>query len=183
MEWFSGRRAGAGGSGLGWLLHRRENRCRGARERGWEPFGDPTRAGTASRSGGDPASRKCYVRDGRSAVVAEITAQSVPAIATVAAIREGDWKLVAHWDATGPFTGVTPEAIRALKRAKLIDFELYHLREDIAEKHDLAAAQPQRVQAMAGRIRQIFAEQWIGKAHPGWMVQKADGSWIKKASA
>jgi len=32
------------------------------------------------------------------------------------------------------------------------------------------------------RIRQIFAEQWIGKAHPGWMVQKADGIWIKKAT-
>jgi len=31
-----------------------------------------------------------------------------------------------------------------------------------------------------GRIRQIFAEQWSGKAHPGWMVQKADGSWVKK---
>jgi len=34
-----------------------------------------------------------------------------------------------------------------------------------------------------GRIRQIFAEQWIGKAHPGWMIQKTDGSWIKKASS
>jgi len=30
------------------------------------------------------------------------------------------------------------------------------------------------------RVRQIFAEQWIGKAHAGWMVQKADGSWVKK---
>lgn len=33
-----------------------------------------------------------------------------------------------------------------------------------------------------GRIRGIFAEQWIAKAHPGWMVQKADGSWVKKGS-
>ena len=30
------------------------------------------------------------------------------------------------------------------------------------------------------RVQQIFAEQWIGKAHPGWMVQKSDGSWVKK---
>jgi uncharacterized protein YdbL (DUF1318 family) len=30
------------------------------------------------------------------------------------------------------------------------------------------------------RVRQIFAEQWIGKAHAGWMIQKADGSWVKK---
>jgi uncharacterized protein YdbL (DUF1318 family) len=31
-----------------------------------------------------------------------------------------------------------------------------------------------------GRVQQIFAEQWIGKAHAGWMIQKADGSWVKK---
>jgi uncharacterized protein YdbL (DUF1318 family) len=31
-----------------------------------------------------------------------------------------------------------------------------------------------------GRIRQIFAEQWIGKARAGWMVQNADGGWAKK---
>lgn len=30
------------------------------------------------------------------------------------------------------------------------------------------------------RVQQIFAEQWIGKAHAGWMVQKADGTWVKK---
>ena len=30
------------------------------------------------------------------------------------------------------------------------------------------------------RVKQIFAEQWIGKAHPGWMVQTTDGSWVKK---
>jgi len=73
-----------------------------------------------------------------------------------AALREGDWKLVAHWDVTEPFTGVTPEAIRAIKRARLTDFELYNLREDIGEKHDLAAEQPQRVEAMAHRMREMF---------------------------
>jgi uncharacterized protein YdbL (DUF1318 family) len=30
------------------------------------------------------------------------------------------------------------------------------------------------------RVQKIFAEQWIGKAHAGWMIQKADGSWVKK---
>jgi len=57
---------------------------------------------------------------------------------------------------TEPFTGVTPEAIRAIKRARLTDFELYNLREDIGEKHDLAAEQPQRVEAMAHRMREMF---------------------------
>jgi len=31
------------------------------------------------------------------------------------------------------------------------------------------------------RVEKIFAEQWIGKARAGWMVQKADGSWVKKS--
>jgi arylsulfatase A len=76
-----------------------------------------------------------------------------------AAIRDGDWKLVAHWDVDKTFPGIaTPEAVRAIKSAKLIDFELYNLREDIGEKRDLAADQPQRVQAMAGRLRELFGQ-------------------------
>lgn len=31
-----------------------------------------------------------------------------------------------------------------------------------------------------GDIQKIFADQWIGSARPGWMVQNADGSWAKK---
>lgn len=31
-----------------------------------------------------------------------------------------------------------------------------------------------------GRIEKIFADQWIGKARPGWMIQKPDGAWAKK---
>jgi uncharacterized protein len=30
------------------------------------------------------------------------------------------------------------------------------------------------------RVQKIFAEQWIAKAHGGWMIQKTDGSWVKK---
>lgn len=75
-----------------------------------------------------------------------------------AAIREGDWKLVAHWDVTESLTGVTPETVRAIKRARLTDFELYNLREDIGEQRDLAADQPQRVRAMAGRLRSLFGQ-------------------------
>ncbi len=31
-----------------------------------------------------------------------------------------------------------------------------------------------------GEVQKIFADQWIGTAHAGWMVQKADGTWAKK---
>ena len=31
-----------------------------------------------------------------------------------------------------------------------------------------------------GDVQKIFADQWISTARPGWMVQKADGTWAKK---
>jgi arylsulfatase A len=73
-----------------------------------------------------------------------------------AAIRDGDWKLVAHWDVGERANGITPGLIRTFKQAGLTDFELYNLREDVAEKHDLAAEQPQRVESMARRLREEF---------------------------
>jgi hypothetical protein len=33
------------------------------------------------------------------------------------------------------------------------------------------------------QVEKIFADQWIGKAHAGWMIQKADGAWVKKSLA
>jgi len=61
---------------------------------------------------------------------------------------------------------VTPEAVRAIKRARLVDFELYNLREDIGEKRDLAKEQPDRVQSMASRLRESFGQ--IQKEGPIW---------------
>lgn len=48
-----------------------------------------------------------------------------------------------------------------------------YLYAEVAKALDIDAGQ-------IGKVRQIFAEQWIGKAHAGWMIQKADGSWVKK---
>ncbi len=59
-----------------------------------------------------------------------------------AAIREGDWKLLAHGD------GKT--------------FELYHLRADLTERHNLAEREPERVRKMAAALlemrRQVHAD-------------------------
>lgn len=82
------------------------------------------------------------------------------------AMRDGDWKLVAHWDVGPGLSGVGPEAIRAVKKARLTDFELYNLREDIGEKRDLAQQQPQRVQAMAGTLRELFSQ--VQEECPVW---------------
>jgi len=87
------------------------------------------------------------------------------------AIREGDWKLCAHWDVPeAARRGVVEvEMVAAIKRAKLVDFELYNLREDLGEKHDRAAAEPQRVQQMSERLSGLFGE--IQKECPVWKSQ------------
>jgi uncharacterized protein YdbL (DUF1318 family) len=57
------------------------------------------------------------------------------------------------------------------------------VKDENQDRGDLYAEVAKALNIDAGqieRIRQIFAEQWIGKAHPGWMVQKVDGSWVKK---
>src|SRR5262245_37182849 len=64
------------------------------------------------------------------------------------AIRRGDWKLLAGLTLPDfpPGADVTDEQMRALKTAELEGFELYNLREDIAETHELSAQEPQRLQ-------------------------------------
>src|SRR5690606_129349 len=57
-----------------------------------------------------------------------------------AAIRQGDWKLVAE-DALGR------EGLREGVR-----WELYNLREDPTEQHDLASEHPDRVEALSRRF-------------------------------
>jgi uncharacterized protein YdbL (DUF1318 family) len=59
------------------------------------------------------------------------------------------------------------------------------VKDENQDRADLYAEVAKALDIDAGqieRIRKIFAEQWIGKAHPGWMVQKADGSWVKKVT-
>jgi arylsulfatase A-like enzyme len=55
----------------------------------------------------------------------------------VRALRMGDWKLL------------------QLASGKM---ELYHLAQDISEKHDLAAAQPERVKAMRARLDELVKD-------------------------
>ena len=62
------------------------------------------------------------------------------------ALRDGDWKLLALPD--------------------LQTFELYNLKEDVAESNNLAAQQPQRVQAMAATLMRLYRE--IKAKGPTW---------------
>lgn len=89
------------------------------------------------------------------------------------ALRDGDWKLVAFWDAPERLPGGNVDQLsqQFLKAAKLVRFELYNLRSDIGEQTDLAPQEPQRVQAMAQRLRQLYGEV-IAEA-PVWEFPKA----------
>jgi len=69
-----------------------------------------------------------------------------------AVIRQGDWKLI-HWfgDYLDP-RGVTPDDRPYGKLVLGPRTELYHLRDDVGESHDLAAAQPAKVRELRAAL-------------------------------
>jgi len=62
------------------------------------------------------------------------------------AMRQGDWKILAD--------------------NKMTKFELYNLRDDTAEKHNLAASEPERLAAMKKKLIKLHAE--IDAEGPKW---------------
>lgn len=50
------------------------------------------------------------------------------------------------------------QAVNAIKGAKLVNFELYNLRDDIGEQHNLAEIQVSRLAGMAGVLRGLFEQ-------------------------
>jgi arylsulfatase A len=83
-------------------------------------------------------------------------ASSAPKVA----MRVGEWKLLAHLDQPDPIkrNHITAADQRAMKTAEFTTLELYNLHDDIGEKHDLAAQEPQRVQQMAAPMRELYHE-------------------------
>jgi arylsulfatase A len=75
-----------------------------------------------------------------------------------AAMRLGNWKIVARWD--GPArpnsANVSEEAMSLIKSAQLTDFELYDLRRDIAEQADLRDQHPDTFKRMTARLVQLY---------------------------
>ena len=66
------------------------------------------------------------------------------------AMRDGDWKILAD--------------------AELSKFELYNLKQDVGEQHDLADAEPERLRAMAAALRKLHDE--IKAEGPLWPTVK-----------
>jgi arylsulfatase A len=88
-----------------------------------------------------------------------------------AALREGDWKIVGLWDGPAdlaPNHTLQPGDLKLIKTAKLVDFELYNLREDVGEKNDLAAREPERLEALKRALVRLYAE--VQSEGPEWEV-------------
>jgi arylsulfatase A len=88
------------------------------------------------------------------------------------ALRDGDWKILAHWDGPqlAPGTSVHPGDQEIIKSAKLTKFELYNLRNDVAESTDLAEKEPDRLTRLANRLREIY--QSVRDEGPVWELPK-----------
>lgn len=70
-----------------------------------------------------------------------------------------------HYTAQGELDGIRRDGWKLLKREP--QPLLFHLSEDLSEAHDLAAEQPEKVKALAARMREIDAE-ITANARPVW---------------
>ncbi|QDU97440.1 sulfatase-like hydrolase/transferase [Lignipirellula cremea] len=89
-----------------------------------------------------------------------------------AAMRIGDYMVLGHWDAQELQAGSSVRLgdMEIIKRAKLVKFELYNLRDDLAEKRDLAEVEPERLQKMAAQLQAKYAE--VQAEGPVWTIEK-----------
>jgi arylsulfatase A len=88
-----------------------------------------------------------------------------------AALRDGDWKIVGLWDGPenlAPNHTVGPGDPKLIKTSRLVDFELYNLREDPGEKQDLASREPKRLEALKQAITRLYGE--VQTEGPEWEI-------------
>jgi arylsulfatase A len=76
------------------------------------------------------------------------------------AMRWGDWKLLARLDGGDlpRLANVTVRTAPRVREARLTDYALYRLSDDIAEARDLAAEQPDERDALSGRMEAMVQE-------------------------
>jgi arylsulfatase A len=86
------------------------------------------------------------------------------------AMRDGDWKLLAHWDIQiDPRGSLSAADMTTIKAAQLSQFEVYNLREDIGEATNLADQDPDRLDRMVRQMRSIF--QQVQQEGPVWQFE------------
>ena len=76
------------------------------------------------------------------------------------ALREGPWKIMAKLDGgTLPMLdNITAATVSRVRRARLTDFSLYRLTDDIGETRDLSLSEPARLGELSGKLEKVYRE-------------------------
>jgi arylsulfatase A len=92
------------------------------------------------------------------------------------AMRIGDWKILGMLDKPAPPRGndITDETERDFKTAEMVKFELYNLRNDIAETTDLAEKEPAKFAEMKAALEKKYHE--VREKSPTWPAWKFTGA-------
>jgi arylsulfatase A len=98
------------------------------------------------------------------------------------ALRVGDWKLLATLDKNPAPRGndITDEEERDFKQAKLVEFSLYNVRNDIGETTDLAAREPAKLAELKPLLERKYHEvRAESPTWPAWKFTNAEGPRIE----
>jgi len=87
-----------------------------------------------------------------------------------AAMRLGDWMILGHWDgpALGPGGSLRPGDMKLIKESKLVDFELFNLKDDLSQERNVANRFPDRLSELRRLLVAKYQE--VQKEGPTWQV-------------
>ncbi len=98
------------------------------------------------------------------------------------ALRWGPWKLLAT--ITHPLPGggdIRAEDQEAIQQARLDQFFLYHLRDDVAERHEVQKEHPRVLAEMKKRMQQFYQSvQEESPRWPAWQWPRMEGKRIRR---
>ncbi len=98
------------------------------------------------------------------------------------AMRIGNWKLLAHLSGSElpPGGDIRSGDMHTIKTAELSEFELYNLRDDLAETTDLTQTEPQRLLEMTAVLRDLYKEvRDESPIWPDWEWPRIEGQRIR----
>ena len=82
-------------------------------------------------------------------------------------MRVGDYMILGSWEQEQLPSGTVQKGdMEILKGRKLVSFELYNLKDDIAEQHNLAEKEPQRLAEMRDKLVKFYTQ--IQEQMPVW---------------
>jgi arylsulfatase A len=87
-----------------------------------------------------------------------------------AAMRVGDWMILGHWDgpALGPGGSLRPGDMKLIKESKLVEFELFNLKDDLTQKSNVAAEHSGKL----AELRKLLIAKYedVQKEGPEWKL-------------